>query len=253
MTRRELAALTSAALLAGAQRSEAQVDRDLFELRAYTLTDAQRAPFCQFLGDVAAPALARLGHGPVGLFEKRDGTGEVWALLRHASLETVLGLEAALLADEAYQRDGAALLDAVAEAPAYQELDRRLLLAFEGMPKLEQPVSGDGRVYQLRIYESPSVKTGLKKIEMFNTAEIAIFRDCGMNPVFFGQSILGGPLPNLTYMLGFESPEAQKEAWGKFRTHPEWLKLRAMPEYADKRIIRKITNLDLQPLSGSGL
>lgn len=253
MTRRELAALTSAAILSGAERSEAQVDRDLYELRAYTLDDTQRDPFCQFLGRVAAPALQRLGRGPVGLFEKRDGTGQVWALLRHDSLASILGLETQLLADQAYQRDGGAIVDAVNDTKAYQELDRRLLLAFEGMPTLEQPVTGDGRVYQLRIYESPSVKTGLKKIEMFNTAEIAIFRDCGMHPVIFGQAILGGPLPNLTYLLGFESAEAQKAAWGKFRTHPEWLKLRAMPEYADQRIIRKITNLDLRPLPGSEL
>jgi hypothetical protein len=42
---------------------------------------------------------------------------------------------------------------------------------------METPVSSPGRVCQLRIYESPSAKTGLKKIEMFNDAgAIKIFR-----------------------------------------------------------------------------
>lgn len=52
------------------------------------------------------------------------------------------------------------------------------------MPRLELPVGEPGRIFQLRTYESPSEKTGLKKIEMFDTAEIAIFRKTGLNPVW---------------------------------------------------------------------
>jgi hypothetical protein len=52
-------------------------------------------------------------------------------------------------------------------------------------------------------------------------------------------------------MLGFEDADAQKAAWGKFGRHPEWQKLRAMPEYADSRIIRGITNLVLKPAAYS--
>ena len=73
-----------------------------------------------------------------------------------------------------------------------------------------------GRVFQLRTYESPSAKTGLKKIEMFNDAgEIRIFREVGLNPVFFGQTLIGSKMPNLTYMLGFKSMDEQKAAWGR--------------------------------------
>ena len=251
MNRRELGALTGLAVAGLAGRTEAQVDRDIFELRRYSLTDDQRPAFTSFLGQVAAPALQRLGVGPVGLFEQRDGQGDLWMLCRHPSLDSVLTLNERALADADLVRDGAAVVDAVRDKPAFSNLDSRLLLAFAGLPKLEQPVSGEGRVYQLRIYESPSPKTGLKKIEMFNTAELAIFRECGMNPVFFAQTVIGDQMPNLTYLLGFESPAAQQAAWGKFRVHPDWLKLRARPEYADSRIIRKITNLDLQPLPGS--
>ena len=50
---------------------------------------------------------------------------------------------------------------------------------------------------------SPSEKTGQKKIEMFNTGgELALFREVGMDPVFFGEALLGTRVPNLTYMLG---------------------------------------------------
>ena len=33
----------------------------------------------------------------------------------------------------------------------------RMFVAFAGMPHLETPVESPGRVFQLRIYESPSV------------------------------------------------------------------------------------------------
>jgi hypothetical protein len=116
------------------------------------------------------------------------------------------------------------------------------------MPSLETPVTSPGRVLQLRIYESPSVKTGQKKIEMFNDGgEIAIFRRTGLHPVFFGESLVGAKMPNLTYMLAFESAEELKANWEKFIGDPEWKRLSKMPEYSDKVILSGITNLVLKP------
>ncbi len=59
----------------------------------------------------------------------------------------------------------------------------------------------------------------------------------------------GTKLPNLTYMLGFESEEALKAAWAKFGQHPDWLKLRNDPLYRDT--VSTITNLLLRPTGGS--
>jgi hypothetical protein len=128
------------------------------------------------------------------------------------------------------------------------------MAAFAGMPKLERPTDAPTRIFQLRTYESPSEKTGLKKIEMFNTAEIAIFRKVGLHPVFFGQTLAGTKMPNLTYMLGFQDMEEGKANWKKFGADPDWQKLRALPEYMDKVILRSkgaITNLYLKPASYS--
>jgi len=78
---------------------------------------------------------------------------------------------------------------------------------------------------------------------MFNTAEIKIFREVGLNPVFFGETLSGSKQPNLTYMLGFNNMDEQTGNWKKFGAHPEWKKLSNMPEYADKAILCGITNL----------
>jgi len=147
-----------------------------------------------------------------------------------------------------YRSRGAEFLDAPADRPAFQRVESSLLLAFKGMPTLETPIRSPGRIFQLRIYESPSVKTGQKKIEMFNDAgEIDIFRRVGLHPVFFGETVIGSKMPNLTYMLVFESEAQLKENWSKFVSDPAWKRLSKMAEYADKSILSGITNLILKP------
>jgi hypothetical protein len=54
-------------------------------------------------------------------------------------------------------------------------------------------------------------------------------------------------MPNLTYMLVFPDEAARAAAWKSFGGDAEWQKLRAVPEYADKEIVSKITNLVLTP------
>lgn len=224
-------------------------NRQYLELQKYTLEkEEQKQAFDAYLKEVAIPALNRLGIKPVGVFYDQKEFSPIYVLLPHPNLESAVTLTQRLLADAEYAGKGAAFVDAPKTAMPYKEVESWLLHAFKGMPTVETPVKSPGRVFQLRIYESPSMKTGQKKIEMFNDAgELKVFREVGMNPVFFGETIFGGKIPNLTYMLGFETPEAQKAAWGKFRDHPEWLKMKVMPEYADARIIRNINNILLKP------
>ena len=247
---------------ASANQSVADQSRDYYELRTYGLeTEAQRQAFDRFAEEAAIPALNRLGISPVGVFysaadEKDTETGKelknVHVLLTHSSIESVATLTQKLGVDETFLQRGAQWLDQPAERPAYQRLESSLFYAFAGMPKLETPVKSPERIFQLRIYQSPSVKTGQKKIEMFNDAgEIDIFRRVGLNPVFFGEALVGSRMPNLTYMLGFESQQHQTEAWKTFIADPQWKQLSAMEEYANEKILNGITNLMLKPASYS--
>ena len=134
--------------------------------------------------------------------------------------------------------------------PVYDRVESSLFRAFETMPKVEKP-AGKPQMYNLRIYESHNEAAGQKKIEMFNQGEIAIFRKVGLNPVFFGEAIAGTRMPNLTYLLAFHDDKARADAWGKFGGDPDWKKLRAIPEYEDKRIVSRITNKLLTPTAYS--
>jgi hypothetical protein len=157
---------------------------------------------------------------------------------------------AKLMADEEFNRAGEKVLNDAFADPTFQRIESSLLYAFEGMPKLEVPTKAASRVAQLRIYESHNPTKAKKKIEMFNAGgEIDIFRRVGLNPILFGETLIGPIEPNLTYMLGFDNEDAQKKAWDTFVKDPAWLKLKEDAQYKDT--VSTITNLVLRPLECS--
>ncbi len=225
---------------------------EYFEIRKYTLKGAEKQGLLEaYLKDAAIPALNRLGISNVGVFlpEKQEGAPVVYVVLRYSSLDQ-LAKSAALLADSALQQQGGAYLDAPATDVVYERVESWLTQGIAGMPAMAVPAKGN-QVYQLRIYESPSEKTGKKKVEMFNIGELAIFKRSGLNAVFFGETIVGPLMPNLTYLLSFSDTAAKDQAWNTFRVDPEWTKLKTTPGFTDKEIVSRITNIVLVPAAYS--
>ncbi len=267
MKRRQFLAVSAAALAAVAahpavRAAEAPGEQQGIELRIYHFASAEKQKaFEKFLAEVAIPAYNRIGIQPVGVFKMlaRDNTKspkletdstDLYVLLPHKSAESLLTMETRLAADEAYQKAGAPILMCPQKDPAYTRYESTLMLGFTHCPTVQQISRAETRILQLRIYESHSSEKALKKIQMFNEGgEIAIFKRCGMQPVFFGQALAGAKLPNLTYMLSFDNEEAQKAAWGKFGQDPDWKKISKDDYYKDT--VSNITNLILRPAAGS--
>lgn len=219
-----------------------------FELRRYhLLNNSKQNALHEFLGEVAVPAYNRLGIEPVGGFSVAYGPNRpsVYVLLPHPSLESVETLRRRLAADDEYVRAGASFLERSMADPGYVRYESSLLKAFDGMERIETPVGTDGRLFELRFYESPTDEAALRKIEMFNNGEISIFREVGLHPVFFGESLIGDQLPNLTYMLAFENMAERDAAWDRFRAHPDWAELSANPYYAET--VSAISDFILRP------
>ena len=119
---------------------------------------------------------------------------------------------------------------------------------------MEVPASTAGnksRIFELRTYESHSKAANKKKIEMFNTGEIAIFRRAGLQPVFFGETLIGGRMPSLTYLLTFENMAAHDQSLERLRLGPRMEKVEQHPGYTDPEIVSNISNLFLRPTSYS--
>ena len=226
--------------------------KEYYELRIYQLEAGPKQKlFEDFAREAAIPALNRIGIGPVGVFRMLEGDDpNVFVLLPHKSPESFITAVEKLGSDSAFLEAGAAFLDAPFSDPAYKRFESSLMVAFDGHPRLAVPSDKESRILQLRIYESHSTKKAQKKIEMFNEGgEIEIFHRAGLKPVFFGESLIGSKLPNLTYMLGFDDEEALKTGWDNFLSDPGWDALKKDPQYKDT--VSNITNLLLRPVACS--
>jgi hypothetical protein len=228
---------------------------EIYELRVYSLPAAKQSILDQYLSEAFIPALHRFGIGAVGVFGEpvEKGSLKVYVLIVHPSADSVVGLTPRLAADEKFQKAAKDYSEAKAADPAFSRIESSILAPLAGMPKLAKPDTSRPRLLNLRIYESHNERAALKKIEMFNTSEMAIFRRVGLTPVFFGATVAGGSMPNLTYMLVFPDESGRLAAWNRFRDDADWKKLRAIPEYADKEIVSKITNKILTPTAYSDI
>ena len=222
------------------------------ELRVYRIKSKEQQTQCnEFFRDVALPAMNRIGIKTVGVFTHLKGDSQdIYMLIPYDSLEMMATSTSKLLHDSAYVRDGADFMNAPKSDPAYERIESTLMAAFEDMPTVEVSNKKASRIFELRIYQSHSVKKGQKKIDMFNSGgEIKIFRDTGLTPVFFGESLIGAGLPNLTYMIVFDDMAAHDKNWKTFIDDPRWKKLVKDPQY--KNTVSHIDKTFLKPLGFS--
>jgi len=228
--------------------------QEYYELKVYNLKSAEQQKLVEdYLKNAAIPALNRHGVKHVGVFTemKPEGQTKLYTLIQYNSLAHFNTVTEAIDKDAELKLKGTAYLNAPATAPAYERIESSLLKAFAHSPVLAAPDKKD-RIFELRQYQSASEAAGKKKIEMFNDqGEIDIFKRLGFNPVFWGETIIGGQRPNLTYMVTFDDIEAKNAHWKAFGGDPQWKKISSVPEYADALLVNKITSTMLVPAAYS--
>ena len=233
----------------------------VYEWRQYSLkngTGARRLD--DYLQNALVPALNRLGHAPIGVFQVTFGmpTPTFFVLTPSTApggADSLLGREAKLDGDEAYQKAAAPYLDAVAADPVYTRQDVAILSAFPQFPRISVPAataSKGPRMFELRTYESHNERAHRAKVKMFaEMGEIDIFRRTGLTPVFFSRTIAGGRMPSLVYMLVHENMAAREKSWGAFVGDPAWRTLAQTPGFSDADIVSNITTVFLRPAAYS--
>jgi NIPSNAP len=237
----------------GVEPEKKSAEGEFYQLRTYTLRTGPQIALAQnYFEKALIPALNRLEMAPVGAFKLDIGpeTPTYYVLIPSASAESLVTLDARLGKDAEYVKAASGFRDAPASAPAFVRTERTLLSAFAGWPKLVAPKK-EKRIFQLRTYESPSQVAHARKVQMFNEAEIAIFTRAGLTPVFFGDTLIGSRMPNLTYMLTFADIAELQEKWKAFSADPAWKELSHRPGNTDAEIVSNISNLYLSPLSCS--
>jgi hypothetical protein len=251
--------LAAAAVALAPTPSSAQSGRprQYFELRKYQQQNGPQTKLLQsYLSDALLPALNRMGFTPIGVFNLDLGpqTPTTYVLIPSTKLEDLVTTELQLAKDDQFMKAAAPFWAAPAAAPAYVRVESQLMFAFEGYPQVTAPpvtAQHGKRVFQLRIYESPSQQDHVRKVEMFNSGEFDIFQKAGFWNVFFADTLIGPRLPQLTYMVSFPEIADIDVKWDAFRNHPDWKKLSAEARFSFEPIVSNIDSLILRPASFS--
>jgi hypothetical protein len=256
ITRRDL--ITSS-LAAGALSPNAQTATTksaYYEMRYFRMrNDKSEQPrrTNAFLKDTYLPAAKKAGAGPIGLFGAVIGPDTPFTLCL-SSYPSLAAMETArdkLAASEEYQKG---LAEYNAGESAFERMDTWILRAFDFFPAIEMLAAEPkrpARIFELRTYDSQNESLLARKIRMFGSGELGIFRKVGAQPLMFGEAIAGSKLPHLSYMLGFEDLATREKAWKAFGADPDWVKLRSSAEFSVPGMVINISNSILNVINGS--
>lgn len=234
--------------------SSSAQNKEFYQIKTYNLkSNAQLNVTENFLKDAYLPALKRIGIKAVGVFKPKtfslDSITKLIVVIPFKSPKQFFELDQKLAKDQVYLQAGANYINAKYNQAPYERIESVLLTAFSNhpyitLPKLDSPRSG--RVYELRSYESATEAIYNTKVDMFiGGEESKIFDRLEFNPVFYGEVVSGGKMPNLMYLTTFANQESRDAHWKAFVDSPEWKALLKMEKY--KNTISHMDILFLYP------
>lgn len=252
MNRRNFVTAAASAGLAARPASAAGTNA-IFEMRYFHMRSGnQLQRTTDYLEKYVAPASKRLGIGPCGFFSAliAEQSPFILCLTSYPSYQAAGEAADRMMSDKEFQK-GFEEYNSMSDL-SYIRMESALLRAFDGWPSLTvPPARKNARIFEIRTYESNNAKAAQTKIRMFNEAESGIFKRLGFEPVFFGETVVGRNLPNLTYMVSFADLADREQKFKAFSADSEWQKLRARPEYPDALVVSNISNAIVRPLAFS--
>ncbi|KAA6341667.1 hypothetical protein EZS27_010535 [termite gut metagenome] len=206
--------------------------KEIYEWRIYTLT-GNGDSFDVFFENVLIPAYNRFNikTGAFSLYKKEEEKEKRHILFIYPDITTFHKVKREIWNDTVFRRSAQSFFDASAPAPVYSDFDTYLSEAFDKIPTHRLP-DKSRTLFEIRIYRSPNEEANQRKVRMFNVDEINIFDEVGVNSVCYGDILSGPRMPALMYLTWYKDETARTQAWGKFGSHPEWTRIKSLPEYA---------------------
>ncbi|WP_116126044.1 NIPSNAP family protein [Lewinella sp. IMCC34183] len=208
--------------------------KEIIEWRVYEMAwGGNQGMLTTYLNESLAPALRRKGATQYQLFREYGKTdpAKLHVMIAYPDAATYVACQS--LGDDSVYAVAAEAYDAVpADRPIYDRFSSWLMDAFDGMPQAVA-TDADAGLFELRVYQGYSEDATRRKIRMFNDHEIQIFKDTDLDAVFYGDMIAGPYRPCLVYLLQFDDMEERDANWGKFGSHPEWTRIKDLPEFAN--------------------
>jgi len=176
----------------------------------------------------ALPALGKVHSGPQIVLEAAIAphTPQVILILGFQSMEEFWAVRGKLNQDRELEKAFEAWQGGP-EAP-FEYQNNALLEAADYSPEVVplDPQPKTPRIFELRVYHSPSYQHLKFLHERFAGPESRIFHRVGVNPIFYSSTVVGPNMPNLTYVIPFDDLAAREKAWNAFSADPEWVKVR---------------------------
>jgi hypothetical protein len=188
----------------------------------------QPARIQDYLSKAALPALSKVHNGPKIVLEGLvvPHTPEIVVILGFQSIQEFWSVRAKLNADkdleQAFENWQAG------PEPPFEQQTNMLLEATDYSPEVVplDPPPQTPRIFELRVYHSPTYRQLRALHERFAGPEIRIFHRSGVHPLFYSSTVIGPNMPNLTYLIPFADLAAREKAWNTFSADPEWVKVR---------------------------
>lgn len=212
----------------GAPGAEAE-KRRVFTLENYYLKNGtQMARIQDLLAKAALPALGRVHTGPRIVLEALVASHmpQVAVMLGFQSIEELWSVRSKISSDEELTKACDAW-EAHPEQP-YEHFSTSLLEATDYCPEIRNDTEprATSRIFELRVYHSPTWHQLRALHERFAGPEIKIFHRVGVHPILYSSTAFGQNMPNLTYLIPFEDLAAREKAWNAFAADPEWVRVR---------------------------
>jgi hypothetical protein len=181
----------------------------------------------EFFSKALLPAMEKVHRGPKVVLEAlvADHMPQVAMIVGFESVEQVWSLSKALFADKEFSK---AFDQWEQGEPPYISASTSLLEATDYSPEIAVPEKPPAtpRVFELRVYHSPTARQWKQLHERFSGPEIRIFHRTGVHPLFYSSGVFGTDRPNLTYLIPFDNLAARERAWAAFGADEEWVRVR---------------------------
>ncbi|MEX2261782.1 MAG: NIPSNAP family protein [Bryobacteraceae bacterium] len=220
--------LETLGVASAAAQSTQKMRTEFYLLENYYLRHStQMARIHEFMSRGLLPAVSESHAGPKIFLEGLVAAHlpQYAAILGFGSLEEVAQWRAGRQKNDALRKAYRAWEDG--PEPPYEHYSETLLKAADYSPEVQagQP-SKTPRVFELRVYHSPTWKQLAALHDRFAGPEIKIFHRVGVRPILYTETYIGANMPNLTYLTPFDNLAAREKAWEAFGSDPEWIKVR---------------------------
>jgi hypothetical protein len=198
-----------------------------YSFQHFNLKSGSQLPHLhEFMSQAALPALNRLHSGSKIFLEAiiAPQLPHLTAIYGFSSLEELWGVHTKMIQDEDH-RKGLVALESGTDAPM-ESMDTNVVEAADYSPEIKPEPAEASRIFELRVYHSPTWRQLIALHERFRGPEIKIFHRSGIHPILYGSTLMGPNQPNLVYLIPFADMSAREKAWAAFGADPDWQKVR---------------------------